>query len=221
NLADYQRYAPSQPLEEAAPTSSIWRAYLDEALIYDTNMLGNQRGQVNILLVGLFSVIVSNFIAQSSANLQPDYQELSAYLLFDQINIHRAIANGTSLDNIMTSGADPNAHFTPKTLDSWINVLWLMSLTLSLATALFAMLADEWYCHYLSPVGGDPQVRSHTRHLWYKGLLNWHVSSCIGLLPLMLHLSLFLFFVRLFLSLIPQQLGIVLVIGTISLAWSH
>ncbi len=94
---------------------------------------------------------MSTFIAQSSANLQPDYQQLSAYLLFDQINIQRAIANGTSLDRITTSGADPTAHFTPKYLDSWINALWLTSLTLSLATALFAMLADEWYCHYLSP----------------------------------------------------------------------
>lgn len=161
---------------------------------------------------------MSTFIAQSSANLQPDYQQLSAYLLFDQINIQRAIANGTSLDRITTSGADPTAHFTPKYLDSWINALWLTSLTLSLATALFAMLADEWYCHYLSPVAGDPQVRSRTRHLRYKGLLNWRVSSCIGLLPLMLHLSLFLFFVGLFLSLIPEQLGIALMIGTISLA---
>ncbi len=161
---------------------------------------------------------MSTFIAQSLANLQPDYQQLSAYLLFDQINIQRAIANGTSLDRITTSGADPTAHFTPKYLDTWINALWLASLTLSLATALFAMLADEWYCHYLSPVTGDPQVRSRTRHLRYKGLLDWHVSSLIGLLPLMLHLSLFLFFVGLFLSLLPQQLGIALMIGTMSLA---
>ncbi|PBK62033.1 hypothetical protein ARMSODRAFT_896021, partial [Armillaria solidipes] len=206
--------------KEVAPMSSIWRAYLDESQIYNTCMLGNQRGQVNILLVfaGLFSAIVSAFIVQSSASLQPDYQQLSAYLLFDQINIQRAIANGTSLDHITTSGADPTAHFTPKNLDSWINVLWLASLTLSLATALFAMLADEWYCHYLSSVTGDPLVRSCTRHLRYKGVLNWCVSGCIGLLPLMLHLSLFLFFVGLFLSLLPQQLGIALVIGTISLA---
>ncbi len=49
--ADYRAYAPSPPFEEAGPTSCIWRAYLDESLVYDTDMLGNQRGQVNILLV--------------------------------------------------------------------------------------------------------------------------------------------------------------------------
>ncbi|KAK0492715.1 hypothetical protein EDD18DRAFT_1079171, partial [Armillaria luteobubalina] len=201
--ADYRAYAPSPPFEEAGPTSCIWRAYLDESLVYDTDMLGNQRGQVNILLVfaGLFSAIVSAFIAQSAENLQPNYKELSALLLFDQINIQRALANGTSLDLIATSGADPTAPFTPQTLDSWINGLWFASLAFSLATALFAVLADEWYCHYLSPIAGDPQVRSRTRHLRYKGLLDWRVSTLIGLLPLMLYLSLGLFAIGLVLYL--------------------
>ncbi|PBK79694.1 hypothetical protein ARMGADRAFT_860882, partial [Armillaria gallica] len=196
-------YAPSEPFEEAAPTSSIWRAYLKESWNYDTDMLGNKRGQVNILLVfaGLFSAVVSTFIAQSSTNLRPDYQQLSAYLLFDQNNIQRAIANGTPLDQITTSGTDPTAPFTPNTLDLWVNVVWFASLTLSLATALFAVLADEWYCHYLSPVAGDPQVRSRTRQLRYTGLIEWRVSTLIKVLPLLLHLSLGLFFVGLVLSL--------------------
>ncbi|KAK0201312.1 hypothetical protein DFS33DRAFT_1508199, partial [Desarmillaria ectypa] len=217
---DYRAYAPSPPFEEAGPTSSIWRAYLDESQIYDVDMLGNQRGQVNILLVfaGLFSAIVSAFISQSAGSLQPNYQQISALLLFDQINIQRALANGTSLDRITTSGADPTAHFTPKPSDSWVNGLWFASLAFSLATALFAVLADEWYCHYLSPTTGDPQVRSRTRHLRYKGLLNWRVSTLIGLLPLMLYLSLGLFFAGLVLYLLPQQQRIALVIGIISLA---
>ncbi len=62
--ADYQVYVPSPPFEEAGPTSCIWRAYLDESLVYDTDMLGNQRGQVNILLV-----FVSQF--RSSHDVSP------------------------------------------------------------------------------------------------------------------------------------------------------
>ncbi len=132
--------------------------------------------------------------------------------------MQRALANGTSLNLITTSGADPTAPFTPKTLDSLINGLWFASLAFSLATALFAILADEWYCHYLSPIAGDPQVRSRTRHLRYKGLLDWRVSTLIGLLPLMLYLSLGLFAIGLVLYLLPQQESIALVIGTISFA---
>ncbi|PBK85999.1 hypothetical protein ARMGADRAFT_890355, partial [Armillaria gallica] len=191
--------------EEAGSTSSIWHAYLDESLIYDTDMLGNQRGQVNILLVfaGLFSAIMSAFIAQSTGNLQPDYEKLLAFLLFDHINIHLALASGISPDHITTSSTDPTTHFTPNPLDSCVNGLWFSSLTLSLATALFAVLADGWYCHYLSPIAGNPQVHACTQHLRYNGLLDWRVSTLIGFLPLMLHLSLFLFFVGLVLSLLP------------------
>ncbi len=143
---------------------------------------------------------------------------MSAVLLFDQINIQRALANGTSLDRITTSGADPTAPFTPTHRDSVINGLWIASLILSLATAFFAILADEWYCHYLSPIPGNPRVRARIRHLRFTGVRDWHVSTLIDLLPLMLHLSLGMFFTGLALYLIPQQKGIMIMIGVTSLA---
>ncbi|PBK85957.1 hypothetical protein ARMGADRAFT_865766, partial [Armillaria gallica] len=179
--------------------------YLDESLIYHMDMLEKQRGQMNILLIfaGLFSAIFTAFIIQSSANLWPDYQKLSALLLFDQINIECTLANGTSLDRITTSGTDPTAPFSLKPLDSWINGLWFESLTLSLAAAFFAIIVDEWYYHYLSPVAGDPQVGIHTWHFCYKGLNDWCFGTFIGFLPLMLCLSLNLFFFGLVLYLIP------------------
>ncbi|KAK0209924.1 hypothetical protein IW262DRAFT_1281063, partial [Armillaria fumosa] len=158
------------PFEEAGPTSSIWRAYLDESWDCDTNMVAEQRGELNIILVfaGLFSAIVTAFVIQLSANLQPDYQKMSALLLFDQINIQRVLANGTSLDNIITSDTDPTAPFTPDLHDIWIYRYWSTSLTLSLLTAFFAILVDAWYFLYLSPIARQLKVRAHTRHLHYK-----------------------------------------------------
>ncbi|KAK0209907.1 hypothetical protein IW262DRAFT_1242771, partial [Armillaria fumosa] len=193
--------------EEAGPTSSIWEAYLDKSVIYDKEICDAHRGETSILLIfmsrGLFSAVVSAFIIQSSASLQPNYQKLSALLAFDQINIQCAIANGTPLDTVTTSGADPTAHFTLKLLDSWVNGLWFASLALSLSYALLAVLADDWYSHYLSPIHGKPQDHSRTRHFCYKGLVDWPVRAFIHVLPLMLHLSLFLFFLGLVLYLIP------------------
>ncbi|KAK0494290.1 hypothetical protein EDD18DRAFT_365480 [Armillaria luteobubalina] len=216
---DSRVYAPSQPFEEAGPTSSVWRAYLDESLIYHADMLEKQRGQTNILLVfaGLFSAIVTAFIIQSSANLRPDYQKLSALLPFDQISIQRALANGTSLDRITTSGTDPTAPFAPKPLDSWINGLWFASLTTSLAAAFFVIIVDEWYGHYLSPVAGDPQVGVRTRLFRYKGLIDWRFGTFISFLPLMLRLSLGLFFFGLVLYLVPQQKEMAIAVGILSL----
>ncbi|KAK0471442.1 hypothetical protein IW261DRAFT_1571944 [Armillaria novae-zelandiae] len=50
---DSRAYAPNSPFEEAWPASSIWRAYLDESQDCDTNMVSEQTGELNILLVFL------------------------------------------------------------------------------------------------------------------------------------------------------------------------
>ncbi|KAK0432940.1 hypothetical protein EV421DRAFT_1719016, partial [Armillaria borealis] len=194
-LGDSRANAPSPPFEEAGSTSGVWAAYLNESGNYDTDMIAEQRGEVNILLVfaGLFSAVVTAFIVQSSPNLEPNYQQMSALLLFDQINIQRGLANGTSIDDITTSGTDPSAPFTPDPIDWFVNALWFMSLTLSLVAAFFAMLVDAWYCHYLSPISGQCQVRVLTRHLRYRGLIIWGVRFSITILQFLLHTSLVTF----------------------------
>ncbi|PBK85923.1 hypothetical protein ARMGADRAFT_871784, partial [Armillaria gallica] len=177
-------YPPSPPFEEAGPTSSVSHAYLDESLNYDTAMLQDQRGEVNILLVFVSS---SSQIRVTFFNY---YQEMSAVLLFDQINIQRALANGTSLADITTSGIDPTAAFTPDSGAVVIYAFWLASLTLSLATAFFAILVDALYCHYVSPIAGQPKVHARTQHLHYKGLIKSRLRTGISFLQLLFHLSL-------------------------------
>ncbi len=139
---------------------------------------------------------------------------MSALLLFDQINIKRALANGTSLDHITTSGADPTVPSTPKLLDSVINGLWYMSLSLSLAIASFAIIADQWYSSYMSPTSENPQVRARIRHFRYNGLMHSHIRFFIEFLPSTLRLSLYLFFIGLVLYITPQQKEIAITIGT-------
>ncbi|KAK0437421.1 uncharacterized protein EV420DRAFT_1280708, partial [Desarmillaria tabescens] len=182
-----ERYPPSPPFQEAGPRSSVWRAYLDEALIYDTDMVKNKRAKVNILLVfaALFSGIVSAFIVQILPDIQTPLQAMSA---------------SASRNDNTTS----NAESTADTLHKWtyiISYLWVGSLGLSLGAASVAFLIDEWYYHYLSPIAGDPQVCSRIRHLRFNGLLDWHVSMFVHSLPLFLHASLGIFFVGLFIYL--------------------
>ncbi len=146
---------------------------------------------------------------------------MSALLLFDQINIQRALANGTSLDDITTSGTDPTAPFTPDPNTVFINGLWLVSLTLSLMTAFFAILVDAWYCHYLSPIVGEPKVRARTRHFRYKGLIKWRVRASISFLQLLLHFSLIIFFCGLTLSVMTENItSAVVMFGIFTLSWS-
>ncbi|KAK0471467.1 hypothetical protein IW261DRAFT_1371734, partial [Armillaria novae-zelandiae] len=191
---DSRAYAPSPPFEEAGPKSSVWCAYLDKSREYDTNMVAEQRGELNILLVfaGLFSAVVSNFLTLSMSKSEPDYQAMSAFLLFDLINIQLALANGTSADNITTSGTNPYDTETLNLFDM-VQWCWFTSLTLSLVTAFFAILVDAWYFHYVSPIPGQPKVRARTRHLRYKGLDKWNVRHSICVLQVLLHFSLIAF----------------------------
>ncbi len=139
---------------------------------------------------------------------------MSAFLLFDQTTIQRALANGTSLDDITTSGTDPTAPFTPQTSAVIVNWFWLISLTLSLVTAFFAILVDAWYCHYVSPISGQPKVRARTRHLRYKGLIKSRLRTWISFLQLLLHFSLIAFVWGLAVSTLVQSqvLGAVLLL---------
>ncbi|KAK0467636.1 hypothetical protein IW261DRAFT_1306290, partial [Armillaria novae-zelandiae] len=189
-------YVPNLPIEEAGPTSSVWRVYLDESRDCHVNMVAEQRAKLNVILVfaGLFSSVVTAFVIQSSANSKPDYQKLAALLLFDQINIQRALANGTSIDNIITSNTDPTAHFTPDRNDVVSHVLLLTSLVLSLITAFLAILLDTGYSHYLWTITEQLKSRAHTQHVGYTDQINWPVHIYIIFLQLLLHLSVITFF---------------------------
>ncbi|KAK0200816.1 hypothetical protein DFS33DRAFT_1386750 [Desarmillaria ectypa] len=114
---DYEDKYPEDPIyEETAPTARVWRTYLDKSQRFDADIVSDWRDTVDILLVfaGLFSAVVSAFAVQFSQNLQPDYNQISAYLLFEFISIQQAVSNGNSLD-LPLSSMDRRANFNPAT----------------------------------------------------------------------------------------------------------
>ncbi|KAL1751612.1 hypothetical protein FB107DRAFT_185945, partial [Schizophyllum commune] len=70
----------------------FWRVYLDEAHIYDAEMIEGWRDTLDVLLVfaGLFSAVVMTLVVQSSTALKPDYAQISASLMIELIGIQRA-----------------------------------------------------------------------------------------------------------------------------------
>ncbi len=70
-----------------------------------------------------------------------------------------------------------------------------MSLTLSLITALVAVLVKQWLHQYIATISdSSPRDRGRIRQSRYMGLQKWQVPMIIGLLPVLLHVSLGLFF---------------------------
>ncbi|KAF8988906.1 hypothetical protein BDZ89DRAFT_882817, partial [Hymenopellis radicata] len=75
-----------------------------------------------------------------------------------------------------------------------VNGLWFTSLTLSLTTALIAVLTKQWIHQYMSfSQTGGPRERTQLRQSRADNFEAWNVPVIIGLLPVMMHVALGVF----------------------------
>ncbi|SJL12542.1 uncharacterized protein ARMOST_15970 [Armillaria ostoyae] len=184
------RYPPDPRGQEMSENARIWPIYLEEAADFDASMLAEWRDTIDVLLVfaGLFSAVLTTFVVQTSQNMQPDYNEAPMFLLFEILKA--TASNGTQISIPST----PTSFFSSSRSDEWLNSLWFVSLTLSLITALVAVLVKQWLHQYVAIVSdSSAHGRARIRHLRYAGLQTWQVPMIIGLLPVLLHVSLALF----------------------------
>ncbi|PBK86592.1 hypothetical protein ARMGADRAFT_940347, partial [Armillaria gallica] len=191
-MFNYEDKYPEDPIyHETAPNARVWRTYVDESVIFDANMVEDSRDSVDVLLVfaGLFSAVVSTFVTQASQSLCRLHPNLVA--------IQRALASGATIDTVNASPYDPSSIFVPSTGSVWVNGLWFTSLVLSLTTALIAVLVKQWLHYYIALPSGTPRERSHVRQFRYMGFQKWHVLVIVGLLPVLMHIALAIFFVGL------------------------
>ncbi|KAJ3755148.1 hypothetical protein EV360DRAFT_25870, partial [Lentinula raphanica] len=199
---DYRlKYPKDERYHELEPEARVWWVYLDEAIAFDNDMIGELGDSLDILLVfaGLFSAVVTTFVSQTSQTLSVDYTSLSASYLGEISAILRA--NGNS--SIISQTPATDRTFSPTAGDIWVNGLWFISLAIALSVALFAVLAKQWLRQYMSIVTGTPRERAFIRQFRFGGLVAWKVQAIIGTLPVLLHLSLILFLVGLVAFLVP------------------
>lgn len=76
----------------------------------------------------------------------------------------------------------------------WLNGLWFVALILSLATASLGMLVKQWLREYLNTSDATPEAQRRVRLFRIRGLRNYKVSEIAAFLPLLLQVSLVLFF---------------------------
>ncbi|GJJ12934.1 hypothetical protein Clacol_007181 [Clathrus columnatus] len=216
---DYEQKYPEDPYgEEAGEYARVWLTYLDETEQYDRDKIDGWKDTIDVLMVlaGLFSAVVTTLVVQSIQNLQIDYTQVSASLLFELIQIQRAVANGESAESVSASSINPNTPFNPTVTDTIVNGLWFTSLTLALATALLAVLTKQWLYQYSSLTFGTPRERCRLRQFRYQGLEIWKVAIIIELLPVLMHIALALFLAGLVIFLIPLNLEIAWTVGVIT-----
>ncbi|KAF8598723.1 hypothetical protein BDV93DRAFT_400768, partial [Ceratobasidium sp. AG-I] len=107
--------------------------------------------------------------------------------------------------------------FSPSTSAVAVNVLWFMSLILSIAVTLIAMLAKEW-CHiFMAGRTGAMHDQARRRQLRLEGLKRWKMEVMIPALPTLMHLALFLFVAGLCVYLWDIHIGVAIPVVLISL----
>ncbi|KAJ7216956.1 hypothetical protein B0H12DRAFT_1153851 [Mycena haematopus] len=188
------------------PCAKIWSVYISEAEKYDKALADSWRGNMNGMLIfaGLFSAILTAFIIESYKTLQPDVDSLTLACIAQQIaNITNSIAIPTlpceRLATALTGSPSPPGSSLA------CNILWFISLGLSLTSALTATLVDEWARTFIQKTEmlPSPVKRARIFAFLYYGLQRFRMHAVVGLIPLLLHLSLLFFFGGLVAFLVP------------------
>ncbi|KAF7341296.1 hypothetical protein MVEN_01865700 [Mycena venus] len=194
-----------QVTSDEAAAAKLWAVYVGEAERYDKALVESWKSDMKglIIFAALFSAIVTAFLIESYKTLNSDSGDVTVDLL-SQISLQlAAIANGS------TFNMPPSKSFTPPVTSIVCNVLWLISLGLSLACALIATLVQQWAREVFHRIDMRPApvTRARMFSYLYYGLKRFHMHTVIEVLPLLLHASLFAFFLGLIMFLIPVNLA--------------
>ncbi|KAG8741016.1 hypothetical protein FRC10_003439 [Ceratobasidium sp. 414] len=159
--------------KELGKDARVWKTYVQEASRWDSDLVDGW----------------NRFVIESSKGLQPDPAQTSAQSLSAISQTLLAIANNqpSSPLNLMTPETQ---EFVVPTSAVCVNALWFLSLSLSVAVSLVAMLAKDWAHGYMAELTGQPYQQARKRQRRWDGLKEWRVPEVIMFLPSLLHLAL-------------------------------
>ncbi|KAK7059914.1 hypothetical protein R3P38DRAFT_3168370 [Favolaschia claudopus] len=187
--------------DDDAAGAKIWSVYVAEAEKYDKALVESWKSDMDALLIfaGLFSASLTTFIIESYKTLSPDSGDDTVRLLAQISGQLSGMANGKTI-------AIPTPQpFVPPTSSLLCNLLWFISLGLSLSCALLATLVEQWTrdFSYRTDMRSSPIIRARIFAYLYYGLKRFNMHTVVRLIPALLHASLFFFFGGLIAFLIP------------------
>ncbi|CCO34211.1 hypothetical protein BN14_08305 [Rhizoctonia solani AG-1 IB] len=180
---------------ELSRDARVWRVYVKEADRHDRELVDGWNKSLDVILVfaALFSAVSTAFIIESSKRLQPDPVELSTQVLIEISQTMRSIASNGLMDPPPLSNPNGTSAFVPSSTDVIVNTLWYLSLSLSIAVSLMAMLAKEWCRTFLANRTGHPYPQAQQRQAKWMKIEKWKMQELLIVLPSLIHLSLLLF----------------------------
>ncbi|TFK67692.1 hypothetical protein BDN72DRAFT_822095 [Pluteus cervinus] len=150
----------------------VWKEEIDKLLIF----------------AGLFSAAVTAFAVESYQWLESP-GDINTELLMQLI----LLQSNSTLPSQLVPSLQPSASAIR------INIFWFMSLTLSLGSVLVGILCLQWVREYQRPVSTASFKEKLTyRQIRHDGLISWGVPQIVSLIPVLLQISLILFFIGIF-----------------------
>lgn len=141
---------------------------------------------------GLFSAVVTAFVVESYHNLQPDPND-DVILLLSRIS-DNIISSGVGMNQTSSTVNLPSASFSPSPSAVRVNITWFTSLIFSLASVLVSIVALQWLRSHQTYFGLSPRDTLAVLNMRSESLQKWQVTTIIMSLPVLLEISLLLFF---------------------------
>ncbi|KZV92053.1 hypothetical protein EXIGLDRAFT_647704, partial [Exidia glandulosa HHB12029] len=164
---EFKKEFPPDPVigSELDDAARVWKVYRKEANAYDSALLDGWSSTLDILLI--FAGLFS------------------------------AVATAFVIDNYYTGPPRPE-WASPSYLGlRMVSILWFTSIMLSLSVAFLSILVKQWIGEYRArnlASAKSPRHWAHRHQVYSQALHAWPVGALVSLLPVILHISLFLFF---------------------------
>jgi hypothetical protein len=148
---------------------------------------------------GLFSAVLTAFIIDRNQSIQPTPAQQSAFyqqqsvVLLNQIS-QQLSSLGAQIPDPSTSSL-PDFTLSPSASDVRVNIIWIISLLLSLTAALLATLIRQWTRDNMRIFQrySDPLKVARIRQYLYEGYRRTYMLSLADVVPGLVHASLFFF----------------------------
>ncbi|KAF8258478.1 hypothetical protein EI94DRAFT_1786065 [Lactarius quietus] len=179
------------------PSGKLWSMYLTEAEKEDEQITKHWVEDTGGILVfnGLLSAIIATFLTISVPRLLPDYGLQTVVLLTQLVN---ASAGAPAV-------VQNSLPFHPPASIVRVNVMWFLSLILSLSCALLTTSIQQSAREYLdhSRHHNTPLKQARIRRYMFEGVEKFQLSRAVGTMSFLLHVSVFLFLAGLIEFLLP------------------
>nr|GAT49479.1 predicted protein [Mycena chlorophos] len=206
-------YTSDQDAAESNGAAKLGSIYVKEAEKYDKSLVESWRSDMDGMLIfaGLFSASLTAFLVESYSSLTANSADTTVQLLTQISHQLSAMANNTTYTPL---AQEP---FKPATSSLVCNLLWFISLGLSLACALIATLLKQWAQDFLhrANMRSSPVARARVYSYLYDGLKRFKIHVIVDLIPALLHGALFFFFAGLIAFLLPVNELMVAIVATI------